>query len=98
MTLSLITGRRWYFGLKIIDAQGIPSPLSNVPSILDTGFRSKPDGYNFENTFFPNPLDFTIGEGMVRMFGEDAVCNSVHFNFCIPKKNGFGLVERYSRY
>jgi len=86
MTLSLITGRRWYFGLKIIDAQGIPSPLSNVPSILDTGFRSKPDGYNFENTFFPNPLDFTIGEGMVRMFGEDAVCNSVHFNFCIPKK------------
>jgi hypothetical protein len=42
-------GATHYFALKSADAAGHWSGLSNVVSLLDMGFRAKPDGYRFSN-------------------------------------------------
>lgn len=47
---------RWYFAAKTIDDTGNQSDISNVPWIIDTGFRPNPDGYSFCNGPMTPPL------------------------------------------
>lgn len=65
--------KRWYFAIKITNGSGNHSELSNIPSLIDTGFRPKPDGYNFPNYYDANSDDFTK-EDMREMFGDWNVC------------------------
>lgn len=76
MTINTIPdygGHRWYFAIKSVDDQGQQSDLSNVPSIIDTGFRVYTDGYGFSNYGGMYAADFTMDD-MRRMFGNEAVC------------------------
>ncbi|MCS7219681.1 MAG: hypothetical protein RML36_16780 [Anaerolineae bacterium] len=73
-TAQLGTGVRWYFAVKVRYRDGSWSPLSNVPSLLDLGFRPAPDGYAFAN--FSGSLDTDLTyDDMIRMFdSQTAVC------------------------
>ncbi len=83
----LTPGTRWYFALKARDEVGNESGLSNVPSLVDSGFWPGTDGYGFCNG--PSEQDCDPGWGrypsqpaiddftpndMQRMFGDEAVC------------------------
>ena len=60
----LQTSTRWYFAMKAADAGGNWSGLSNVPSVLDNGFRPDQDGYNFFN--WPSTLNAAEGEYLTK--------------------------------
>lgn len=85
--IPLATGATWYFAIKTRDNAGNWSTLSNVPSILDSGFRMSPDGYQFCNgptnqscgagwglySSSPADSDYTLDD-MRKMFGDVSVC------------------------
>jgi hypothetical protein len=72
MTIAgLATGTRWYFAIVAFDQAGDPSPLSNVVSLQDIGFRPNANGFAFKN--YAAIDDLTIAE-MRRVFGDAAVC------------------------
>jgi len=85
MTIELPAGTRYYFALKTSDDVGNWSTLSNVPSLQDSGFRPRPDGYSFPNPKGFRPpwdLNFTR-EDLVVMFGKDVACWNEIGDYCI---------------
>lgn len=92
--------QRWYFAIKSRTETSDWSKLSNVPSLLDSGFRPSIDGYHFPNgpdglidvtgweyyPIYPANEDFTLDD-VITMFGEEQVCLPVKdlFQNCIFK-------------
>lgn len=82
---ELDTGVRWYFAVKFRRRDGTWSPLSNVPSLLDGGFRSKPNGYSFPNFGDVQDNDLTYDD-MIRMFNSRAAVCYNDSGACQPKE------------
>lgn len=75
---------RWYFALKFQYPAGSWSPLSNVPSLLDMGFRSSTHGYSFPNFGDVQDTDLTL-QDMITLFDSQlAVCYNP-IGPCIPR-------------
>jgi probable HAF family extracellular repeat protein len=82
---ELSSGVRRYFAIKHRRLDGSWSPLSNVPSLLDGGFRPQTDGYSFRNFGGSLEGDFTYAD-MIRMFGsQSAVCYNAT-GPCLPRE------------
>lgn len=80
---NLPSGTRWYFAMKTSDEAGNISDLSNTPSVIDSGFRPNPSGYNFANGY-PGKDDYTLAD-MRKMFGDQAVCRTFARGRCVAK-------------
>jgi hypothetical protein len=81
---SFANGTRWYFGLKYQDANGKWSALSNVPSLLDLGFRPTTDGYYYKNFSDVFPSDFTFDD-MIHFFNSQAAVCYNSTGACNPR-------------
>jgi hypothetical protein len=82
---GLASGTTWYFAIKWQDGAGTWSELSNVPSLLDMGFRTEQDGYGFRNYGGIYPADFTV-EDMKVFFGNPfVVCWNGNIGPCIVR-------------
>lgn len=81
---NLSNGTRWYFALKFQYPSGTWSALSNVPSLVDMGFRPPTQGYAFPNFGDVQDSDLTFND-MITLFGSQlAVCwNPI--GLCIPR-------------
>jgi hypothetical protein len=74
------------------DATGQDFTGSAVVSSVDMGFRPNPNGYKFPNYsgLYPlTPAEYSIDEA-IRMFGQDAVCQTTLGGVCFPK---FGVIQ-----
>ncbi|MBE2232837.1 MAG: hypothetical protein IAE85_05025 [Anaerolinea sp.] len=81
---NLSNGVRRYFALKFQYPGGGWSPLSNVPSLLDTGFRPPVNGYSFPNFGDVQDGDLTF-EDMAALFdSQSAVCYNP-IGPCMPR-------------
>ena len=84
--VTVVIGKRTYFALRS-KGDGGWSSISNVPSVIDGGFRPYQDGYQFKNSEVTSNLnsnDFTEDD-MIRMFGEEAVCINGGESICDAK-------------
>jgi uncharacterized delta-60 repeat protein len=61
------SGTRWYFALKFQDFIGNWSALSNVPSLIDIGFRPQTNGYAFINYRDTLGTDLTFDD-LIKLF------------------------------
>jgi hypothetical protein len=53
-------------------------------SLIDSGFRPKPDGYNFSNYHIGSVFEYSIFD-LRSMFGDDNVCFITVGDFCTPR-------------
>ncbi len=84
------TSRHWYFAIRIVDGQP-QLEWSNIPSLIDTGFRPKPNGYSFKNSKSFSG-SYTI-EDMRHMYGDQAICQWRPYVFeadCRPRYSALG--------
>ncbi len=65
---------RWYFALKFQDFLGNWSALSNIPSLVDIGFRPPVNGYNFANYTDWEYTDLTFDDMIALFNSQSAVC------------------------
>ena len=65
---------RWYFALKFQDFLGNWSALSNVPSLVDIGFRPPTNGYSFANYGDSLDTDLTFDDMIALFNSQSAVC------------------------
>ena len=78
------SGTRWYFALKFQDFLGTWSALSNVPSLLDIGFRPQTNGYRFANYTDNTDTDLTFDDLIKLINSQPAVCYNP-IGPCIPR-------------
>jgi hypothetical protein len=84
-TLSDLTrGTVYYFAIEYKNTQGNVSDISDVPVLLDGGFRPDPNGYSFSNYGDIQATDLTTPD-LQHMFGTAAVCAFTLAGVCVPR-------------